>query len=708
MSLNPLTAPELEERLAEILWSELSSLSQISRAVAELSREQQDFALHWIKALESSNSACAFHFANHVSSALAALKRADVEAWVLHAMDVYDHSGLYAAVEVFRDVDGFRERRRVHEVGVEFQEASLLLERFITGLSGRRLKLETSIESYTDTDTLYFPTITSLFHNREDNFRLLKSTAIYQWAQTRFGTWRCEVITALAGFSQPAAALRLFQSLETMRLDAVIARELPGAHRDMSALNYARGQSVCPPGWEQWMDRLQGRNTTVYDTLMILDDLANLGLNPPEPLCYQGGFFPERVEVVLQERLHDEKVGLCSLLARLQDELQPDVSVSDSVTDKLFSLRKIQNEDSPEGFTLELLFHDQPVTPPEEVQELLHSIQLDLDEIPDEYLSPAGDGNYVPRWSRDDDGDLSADAWAGTYHEHGAHIYDEWDFRRQHYRKNWCVLRELEVEPDAGSFVTETMEKYSHHLASLRKTFEALRGEDKRLKKEAYGDEVDIDALVEAHADAATGVEMTDRLFTRLHKVERNLAVMFMVDMSGSTRGWINKAERESLVLLCEALETLGDRYAIYGFSGMTRKRCEVYRVKGFSDDYDNDVRQRIAGIEPKDYTRMGVAIRHLSELLNQVDAKTRVLITLSDGKPDDYHDEYRGEYGIEDTRRALIEAKRIGIHPFCITIDREGQDYLPHMYGPVNYTIVDAVEKLPYKVSDIYRRLTT
>jgi len=130
--------------------------------------------------------------------------------------------------------------------------------------------------------------------------------------------------------------------------------------------------------------------------------------------------------------------------------------------------------------------------------------------------------------------------------------------------------------------------------------------------------------------------------------------------------------------------------------------------VKEFADHYDNQVRQRIAGIQPKDYTRMGVAIRHLSGLLNQVDAKTRVLITLSDGKPDDYNDEYRGEYGIEDTRRALIEAKRTGIHPFCITIDREGHDYLPHMYGQVNYTIVDAVEKLPYKVSDIYRRLTT
>ena len=103
----------------------------------------------------------------------------------------------------------------------------------------------------------------------------------------------------------------------------------------------------------------------------------------------------------------------------------------------------------------------------------------------------------------------------------------------------------------------------------------------------------------------------------------------------------------------------------------------------------------------------MGVIIRHLSKVLLEVDAKTRVLITLSDGKPDDY-DGYRGEYGIEDTRQALLEAKYAGIHPFCITIDTQAHDYLPHMYGQVNYTVVSDVRKLPLNVSNIYRKLTS
>ena len=140
----------------------------------------------------------------------------------------------------------------------------------------------------------------------------------------------------------------------------------------------------------------------------------------------------------------------------------------------------------------------------------------------------------------------------------------------------------------------------------------------------------------------------------------------------------------------------------------MTRKRCEIFRVKRFDEHYSALVRERIAGIRPQDYTRMGAAIRHLSSLLNQVEARTKLLVTLSDGKPDDYQDGYRGPYGIEDTRQALIEARRRGVHSFCITIDREARDYLPHMYGASHYVIIDDVAMLPRKVPDIYRRLTT
>ena len=203
-------------------------------------------------------------------------------------------------------------------------------------------------------------------------------------------------------------------------------------------------------------------------------------------------------------------------------------------------------------------------------------------------------------------------------------------------------------------------------------------------------------------------VWVNERMYTRMQREDRNIAVMFMVDMSGSTKGWINQAEREALVLLCESLEILGDRYAIYGFSGTTRKRCEIYHIKHIDEDYNDKVKARISGITAKDYTRMGFAIRHLSALLEEVEAKTKLLITLSDGKPEDYDGQYRGDYGIEDTRQALFEVRQKGIHPYCITIDKDAGDYLPHMYGAANYALIDDINKLPLKMSDIYRQLTT
>ena len=359
----------------------------------------------------------------------------------------------------------------------------------------------------------------------------------------------------------------------------------------------------------------------------------------------------------------------------------------------------------PEDFRFDITLDDEPMKITWETRESMNSILQDFGDIPEEYLEIGGAGAYdADEISEKKEDDL----WGGTYHEEGALYYDEWDFQRQHYRKDWCVLRELEVKPGDLSFFSKTLQKYHKEVKQIHKSFEALRGEDKLLKRQINGDDIDIDAFVEAWSDAKLGMEMTDRLYTQMYRVDRSIAVMFMVDMSGSTKGWINEAERESLILLCEALEKLGDRYAIYGFSGWARKRCDIFKIKSFAENYrSEEVQGRIAGIEAQEYTRMGVAIRHLSDLLNTIDAKTRILITLSDGRPEDYG-EYRGKYGIEDTRMALLEARRSGIHPFCITIDKTGLEYLPHMYGPASYIVLDDVAKLPLKVADIYRKLTT
>ena len=193
-----------------------------------------------------------------------------------------------------------------------------------------------------------------------------------------------------------------------------------------------------------------------------------------------------------------------------------------------------QNEEREGEFSFTLSLDGKPITPPDNVRALMDSIIQDLDQIPDDYLTAAGDGGY----RRENEEKKPEDVWKGAYHEEGAFLYHEWDFRRQHYRKQWCVLREIDVHPVDEPFVANTRHKYAGLIHSLRKNFEALRGEEKLLKKQANGDNVDFDALVEAWADMHTGREMSERLFTNLHKLERNIAVMFMVDMSGSTKGW--------------------------------------------------------------------------------------------------------------------------------------------------------------------------
>ena len=431
----------------------------------------------------------------------------------------------------------------------------------------------------------------------------------------------------------------------------------------------------------------------------------------PDALLYQGDLDLEAARLTAEQRIEVEKSRLQQSLSELlaaRAGAEPGDEQGLEAGTNPFEI----SMDSDEAAGLEIKLDGEAVTLPPELAGALASLFQDLGQLPPEWLTAAGDGGAYQRA----DGATGAtgaanktaeNVWKGTYHEQGAFPYDEWDFRRQSYRKNWCVLRELAAHPVYDGFIEQTLDKYLHLVAEIRRHFEALRFDAKLLKAQSGGDDIDLDALVTACADARTGVEMSERLFTRKNKVERDLAVVFMVDVSGSTKGWINQAERESLVLLCEALEVLGDQYAIYGFSGMTRNRCEIYRIKTFDQPYDREARARISGLRPQDYTRMGVTIRHLSKILNQVEARTRILITLSDGKPDDY-DGYRGDYGIEDTRQALLEARHAGIHPFCITIDSEAGDYLPHMYGHASYVVVDEVRKLPIKVAGIYRKLTT
>ncbi|HEY0634405.1 MAG TPA: VWA domain-containing protein [Gammaproteobacteria bacterium] len=697
--MSKLTPQEIHKSLDEWLDVEFSHLktAPLVEAIAHLPAEQQRFILDWVRRVASIHVNLAYRFGWNVIGHLGHLDPATLQAWALHAMDRYDQGGLHAAMAVIEDVGHFIAQSRARAVGATFEVSARVLLPFLHGLSGRRLALAEGDEACTDSETIFLPSLLAVFDDEESNFRLYKAMAVHQWALVRYGTFRIAREQLCAHGNDTQQALAIFHRLETLRLDALIERELPGLYRQMAALDLQTARSALPPRWQQAQQALSAPGADVYASSRWLVRLLNDELPPPR--CYQGRIDWQAVTAVRDKRLAREQAQLRIALGELAREHLITAGAKQGTA--RFTLH-YEDVDPDE---VELRLDEQALALPEQLKGVLGSIMQDLGEIPEEYLVAAGPGEYDPAQFIERQADPD-EVWQGTYHEAGAFLYDEWDYQRQHYRKHWCAVREKVLVPVEDAFVAQTMHRYGRQIAQLRRSFEAMRDEDRLLKKQSSGDGVDIDALIEALADAQRGRELPEQLFTRNHRAERNIAVLFMVDMSGSTKGWINDAEREALLLLCEALESLGDRYAIYGFSGMTRKRCEIYRIKAFDEDYDATVRGRISAIRPQDYTRMGFAIRHLSKLLLEVNARTRLLITLSDGKPDDYHD-YRGEYGIEDTRRALIEAKRSGIHPYCITIDEAARDYLPRMYGPAAFTVVSDVQQLPRKVSDIYRRLT-
>ena len=702
------TDPELERieaQLDDYFEVEFSfrNTRRIAEKLVELPQDQQAFILDWTRRIASTHIEIAYQFADQGQRALQLMDEKMIEAWVLQAMDIYDRSGLHSALNVIQQMDLFVRQGRERASASLFEEEAGVLLPFVQGLAGRKLKLEQGDQLYTDGEVIYLPAVMAHLPAKRDNFLLYKAAVAYHWAQTRFGAIQADLLNDLIGHPESESLLRYFHRLEVERLNACIERELPGLFRDMSQLQ-ARLEGDPPAAWHDRTKVLRNRRAGARDSLELAKSM--LGEPIPKAALFHGVLKPALLLTVLLKRVERDKARFRVALKLIADDLKQKQDDQEEIRER-FSFHQDENLELSEEMRIELQLNGKSVPIPEDIKGIMTSIIQDLGEIPNDYLVPAGSGEYDYRELEEKR--LSAeDVWSGTYHEDGAFLYREWDYRRKHYRKAWCVVREMPVKEEYDGFVDQVKRKYQRLLGSLRKTFEAMRDEDRLLKRQVYGDGVDIDAFVESWADSHMGLEMSERLFTRMHRQERNIAVMFMVDMSGSTQGWVNKAEREALVLLAESLETLGDRYAIYGFTGMSRKRCEVFPVKTFEQAYDDEVKARISGIRAGDYTRMGAAIRHLAHRLSEVEARTKLLITLSDGKPDDYHDDYRSQYGIEDTRQALFEARRQGIHAFCITIDEHGQDYLPHMYGAANYTVIDEIERLPLKVADIYKKITT
>ncbi|NWN91617.1 hypothetical protein HLV39_08950 [Marinobacter adhaerens] len=289
--------------------------------------------------------------------------------------------------------------------------------------------------------------------------------------------------------------------------------------------------------------------------------------------------------------------------------------------------------------------------------------------------------------------------------------YPEWDYRSQAYRDPGATVRVLPNLPGTQAWVDNTLDEHRSLLNQIRRNFEMLSARRVTRRKQLDGDEIDLNAWIESYADFHAGGTLSEALYQTRRTAERDLAITLLIDVSGSTDSWVaaNRriidVEREALLLVCIALEGMGEPYAVQAFSGEGPDTVIVRELKRFDEPYSNDIALRISALEPERYTRAGAAIRHSTQALMQQPAAHRLLLFLSDGKPND-KDEYEGQYGVEDMRQAVTEATLQGISAFCLTIDRQAPGYLPRIFGANQYALLPRPELLPTALLDWLKRL--
>ena len=289
--------------------------------------------------------------------------------------------------------------------------------------------------------------------------------------------------------------------------------------------------------------------------------------------------------------------------------------------------------------------------------------------------------------------------------------YPEWDHAVSAYLEHGTTVRMRPPPAGDPAWIDATLARHRGHLDGIRRQFEALRPERVRLRRQGDGDDIDIDACVEGRADLRAGGALHQGLYESRRPGRCSIAVSLLVDASGSTDGFIGggrrviDVEREALLLVCMALDGLREPFSVMAFSGEGPHGVSVRMLKDFDEGYGQDVALRIAGLEPENYTRAGAAIRHATALLMRQPAGHRLLLVLSDGKPNDA-DRYDGLFGVEDMRQSVTEARLQGIFPFCLTVDLQAPAYLPGVFGPDNYAVLPTPERLPMVLLEWTRRL--
>ncbi|MET4196333.1 VWA domain-containing protein [Bradyrhizobium sp. LA6.12] len=288
--------------------------------------------------------------------------------------------------------------------------------------------------------------------------------------------------------------------------------------------------------------------------------------------------------------------------------------------------------------------------------------------------------------------------------------YPEWDYRSGSYLPDHCrVLAGAASELGEGWRPDDAMRR---HIRQVRRRFEVLRPRHELMRAQADGHDLDLDALVRARCDlrAGSGGGGRDRVHVAMRPRGDDLAVTLLVDVSLSTDAWVDgyrvlDVEKEALLVLAHGLSACGDHHSILTFTSRRRSWVRLETVKAFGEPMSGAIERRIGALKPGYYTRIGAAVRHASAELARQPQRKKLLLVLTDGKPNDV-DHYEGRFAVEDTRKSVQEARRLGIAVFGVTVDATAQSYVPTLFGRSGYAIVGNIRRLPAALPAIYRQV--
>ena len=542
-------------------------------------------------------------------------------------------------------------------------------------------------------------------------------------------------------FSQPALAEDLFLLFEETRIQAHLQRAYPGLTKHLQAYHGYLLQSQVPADLLE-----QAKRWRMGEPLMLSDS----GLQRTLFEAIEG--HRESAATV-----YDSVAALCghyeAVLAHYELVESSYRETDESLVDWLNREQRVEEwEEELEDINEQLSQSMAMEIPTGQEEEAVYGdagdgsqrqIDLDIKELKDE--------RDTLKRRVDMERSAVAHALGKNQGDTRSFRYDEWDYLNRTYLRAWCRVFEQPLGTDGEDDIAPLKAVIRAYQNTVQRQLEQIRPTGlERIRRVQDGDELDLNAVIEARQDIRAGQSADERVYSRKERVQRDVSAIFLVDLSASTddpihppepRDWSNyeedesdtragwyasfdeieeepeepgrkiiDLEREAMVVMAAALEALGDSYGIYGFSGYSKDNVELFIAKEPDDAFSHTTLKSIAAMAPKGSTRMGPAIRHATQKLMNTGSAMKVLMVISDGFPQDCdYGPVRGnhDYGVEDTAKALQESQQKGIETFCMTVDKSGHDYLKRMCPDERYMIIEEMEDLPSQLTKVYAALT-